>query len=137
MKEHNSLSERDESFDQMDQWMKQLPIETVTDDFTNRVVSAAVLRKKRKTNLRILIVMLILLVFTMGLCVFMLGGTAVDNPTSYLDMTRNWVKPYFSGLVGIVSVEIFLMIEGVLFLLVLEKVVSRLILSRQMDLMKK
>ena len=113
----------------LDLWMKSLPLKKVGKNFTSTVIASAILAQKRHTNFKLLIwAITILVMLTIG-SYWLLGVTMQDiKEISYISEGVDIFSRSIFNLIEIFSStktrQLFLMIEGILFLVVAEKVVS-------------
>lgn len=109
--------ENDKELEELDDWIKSLPIRKVGEDFTATVMTSALLMQKRNKSMRYVVGALVFFL-GLGVCGFVLTPS-LDNqplqtwPSSVLD----WRGYLFDSS----TLQVFLMIEAVLSLIIIDK----------------
>ncbi|PIB36046.1 hypothetical protein BFP72_11895 [Reichenbachiella sp. 5M10] len=123
--------------DRLDQWMRSLTLPEAGLGFTQEVVAAAMLAKKRQISRRILMGVLLFILMAGTLCVWAVqDGSSLQLSPDVLHLV-SWLSFDLSIDWNGLSFTAFLILEGVLFLLMIEKVTSSYIELTQWKARKK
>lgn len=121
----------------LDQWMDQLPSEEVSHDFTMQIVADAYSRKRKRSNRRIMIGVLSVLLIGLSLCLYYLPGLVSVEGLSFSENMSEQLIQWSEGWALGISFEVLLVIEGLLVLLLMERLLRRMRFFRHFDSAKK
>ena len=108
----------------LDKWMKSLPLKNVGIDFTATVVASAMLAQKRHSNFKLLVWMIAFFaILTIG-SYWVLSGESSSIGPVFFDKAFDGIGSAFDVFSDPRTRQLFLVVEGVLCLVVLEKIVS-------------
>ncbi|MEO9965133.1 MAG: hypothetical protein ABJF11_05070 [Reichenbachiella sp.] len=108
----------------LDQWMKSLPLKEVGTNFTSTVIASALLAQKRHANFKILIWMMGIFGLLILSSYFLMGSGGEAMEFTYLDQVRIESLQFLEMLADPKLRQLFLIIEGIICLVVIEKLVS-------------
>lgn len=108
----------------LDQWMKSLPLKEVGTNFTSTVIASALLARKRHANFRILLWMMGFFGLLILVSYYLMGTGSSGMELSYLNQVRNQSVEALEFISDPKLRQLFLIIEGIICLVVIEKLVS-------------
>ncbi|MEO9805638.1 MAG: hypothetical protein ABJF04_20425 [Reichenbachiella sp.] len=108
----------------LDQWMKSLPLKKVGTNFTSTVIASALLAKKRHANFKILVWMMAFFGILIITSYFLMGSGEPSFEFTYLDNVREQSFKVLDIIADPKLRQLFLIIEGIICLVVIEKLVS-------------
>lgn len=108
----------------LDEWMKSLPLKEVGTNFTSTVIASALLAKKRHANFKILLWMMGFFGVLITVSFLLMGNAESGLEFSYLDKVRTQSVQILELIADPKLRQLFLIIEGIICLVVIEKLVS-------------
>ncbi|SMD33930.1 hypothetical protein SAMN04488029_1747 [Reichenbachiella faecimaris] len=108
----------------LDQWMKSLPLKEVGTNFTSTVIASALLAKKRHANFKLLVWMMAFFAALIATSYFLMGSGAPGLEIRYLDQVRTQSMEVLDFIADPRLRQLFLIVEGVICLVIVEKLVS-------------
>lgn len=108
----------------LDQWMKSLPLKEVGKNFTSTVIASAMLAKKRHTNFKILVWMMMFFAVLIAASYFLMGSGGSGVEPAFVDNLRNRSMEVLEMIADPRLRQLFLIIEGIICLVIVEKLVS-------------
>ncbi|MEP2024336.1 MAG: hypothetical protein ABJH98_17165 [Reichenbachiella sp.] len=109
---------------ELDQWMKSLPLKEVGTNFTSTVIASALLAKKRNANFKILIWMMAFFASLIIASFFLIGSSGLEFELTYLDQVKMHSLDVLNLIADPKLRQLFLIIEAIICLVVIEKLVS-------------
>lgn len=108
----------------LDLWMKSLPLKEVGKNFTSTVIASAMLARKRHANFRILLWLMAFFAVLIAASFFMMGSGEPSMEPAFVDNLRNQSLEVLEMIADPRLRQLFLIIEGIICLVIIEKLVS-------------
>ena len=122
--ENSKMVKELKDIEDLDAWMKSLPLKEVGTNFTSTVIASAMLARKRNANFKILVWMMAFFAVLIAASYFLLGNSSTELEINYLDQLRNQSFQILDFLGDPRLRQLFLVVEGIICLVVIEKLVS-------------
>lgn len=122
--ENNNSTEELKDIQDLDEWMKSLPLKEVGTNFTSTVIASALLAKKRNANFKLLVWLMVFFAALIGASYLFIGTSGVELEITYLDQVKTQSLELLDILSDSRLRQLFLVVEGIICLVVIEKLVS-------------
>lgn len=122
--ENNNSIEELKDIQDLDEWMKSLPLKEVGTNFTSTVIASALLAKKRNANFKLLVWLMVFFAALIGASYLFIGTSGVELEITYLDQVKTQSLELLDILSDSRLRQLFLVVEGIICLVVIEKLVS-------------
>ncbi|WP_422361389.1 hypothetical protein [Reichenbachiella sp.] len=122
--ENNTSSEELNDIQDLDEWMKSLPLKEVGTNFTSTVIASALLAKKRNANFRLLVWLMMFFATLIAASYFFIGTSGAELEITYLDQVKTQSIERLDLLADPRLRQLFLVVEGIICLVIIEKLVS-------------
>ena len=122
--ESNEAREELNDIQDLDEWMKSLPLKEVGTNFTSTVIASALLAKKRNANFRLLIWLMVFFAMLIAASYFVIGTSGAELEITYLDQVKTRSLEILDILADPRLRQLFLVVEGIICLVIIEKLVS-------------
>lgn len=121
----NSKVENDlQNIQDLDEWMKSLPLKEVGTNFTSTVIASALLAKKRHANFKLLVWMMAFFAALIATSYFLMSSGAPEVEITYLDQVRRQSVQVLDFIADPRLRQLFLIVEGIICLVIVEKLAS-------------
>lgn len=108
----------------IDQWMKSLPLKEVGTNFTSTVIASALLARKRHANFKILLWLMGFFCLLIVASYLLMNSPGAGSELPYLDSFRTQSVQVLDLLANPKLRQLFLIVEGIICLIVIEKIVG-------------
>lgn len=108
----------------LDEWMKSLPLKEVGTNFTSTVIASAMLAKKRSANFKLLVWMMVFFAVLITVSYFLMGSGEPGVELTYLDQVRTQSVQLLDFIADPRLRQLFLVVEGIICLVIIEKLAS-------------
>ncbi len=108
----------------LDEWMKSLPLKEVGTNFTSTVIASALLAKKRHANFKLLVWLMVFFAGLIAASYFLIGSSGAELEITYLDQVKTQSLEMLDFMADPRLRQLFLVVEGIICLVVIEKLVS-------------
>lgn len=115
----------------LDEWMKSLPLKEVGTNFTSTVLASAMLAKKRNANFRLLVWMMVFFAALISVSYFLVGSGGSGSEITYLEQVRTQSLQALDFIADPRLRQLFLIVEGIICLVIIEKLASSFRILRQ------
>lgn len=122
--EKNNVPDELNDIQDLDEWMKSLPLKEVGTNFTSTVIASALLAKKRNANFRLLVWLMIFFAMLIAGSYFFIGTSGAELEITYLDQVKTQSIEMLDLLVDPRLRQLFLVVEGIICLVIIEKLIS-------------
>jgi len=124
LEERGDVSQDLKDIQDLDQWLKSLPLKEVGTNFTSTVIASALLAKKRHSNFKLLVWMMMFFGGLIAASSFLIGSGRPGLEVSYLDFVTTQSVVLLDFLSDPRLRQLFLILEGIICLVIIEKLVS-------------
>lgn len=108
----------------LDEWMKSLPLKEVGTNFTSTVIASALLAKKRHANFKLLVWLMVFFAGLIAASYFLIGSSGAELEITYLDQVKTQSLEMLDFMADPRLRQLFLVVEGIICLVIIEKLVS-------------
>jgi len=108
----------------LDEWMKSLPLKEVGTNFTSTVIASALLAKKRHANFKLLVWLMVFFAGLIAASYFLIGSSGAELEITYLDQMKTQSLEMLDFMADPRLRQLFLVVEGIICLVIIEKLVS-------------
>ncbi|WP_420582353.1 hypothetical protein [Reichenbachiella sp.] len=122
--ENNSVPDELSDIQDLDEWMKSLPLKEVGTNFTSTVIASALLAKKRNANFRLLIWLMVFFAMLIAASYFFIGTSGAELEITYLDQVKTRSLEMLDIIADPRLRQLFLVVEGIICLVIIEKLIS-------------
>ena len=122
--ENNNVPDELNDIQDLDEWMKSLPLKEVGTNFTSTVIASALLAKKRNVNFRLLVWLMLFFAVLIAASYFFIGTSEAALEITYLDQVKTRSLEMLDFLADPRLRQLFLVVEGIICLVIIEKLVS-------------
>lgn len=122
--ESNNVPDVLNDIQDLDEWMKSLPLKEVGTNFTSTVIASALLAKKRNANFRLLVWLMVFFGLLIAASYFFIGTSSASLEITYLDQVKTQSLEMLDLLADPRLRQLFLVVEGIICLVIIEKLIS-------------
>ena len=117
-------SDPSEELKDLDEWILALPLKEVGTNFTSTVIASALLAQKRQRNFKLIVWLMVFFGALITCSIFLVNTMDTSMDLSYLNKAVSATSGFLDLIANPRMRQLFLVVEGMLCLVVLEKITS-------------